>query len=149
MCGLCESLTEVQVNQIELNPSITFNDMNFIVIDKRMNEWHRWFKKHINGDKKEEIKYYPGGNSRVNVQDGGSLIINNVKQNDTGTYICEASNSEGSQQLEIHLGVIGPLSVHIQPGIQTVNIGKATELVWSLSFTVVFKTQTNRELYLR
>lgn len=67
---------------------------------------------------------------RITVQDGGTLVINGIKQSDSGTYICEASNSEGTQQVEIHLDVIGALTVRIQPNLQTVNIGKSTDLVF-------------------
>lgn len=71
-----------------------------------------------------------GESNRITVQDGGTLVINGVKQSDSGTYICEASNSEGTQQVEIHLDVNGALAVRIQPNLQTVNIGKSTDLVF-------------------
>jgi len=59
----------------------------------------------------------------------GSLIIQNVEENDAGSYMCVASNSEGSETLEIRLTVSAPLSVHVQPTIQTVDLGKPAYLV--------------------
>lgn len=59
----------------------------------------------------------------------GSLIIQSVEENDAGSYMCTASNSEGSETLEIRLTVSAPLSVHVQPAIQTVDLGKSAYLV--------------------
>lgn len=59
----------------------------------------------------------------------GSLIIQNVEENDAGSYMCVASNSEGSETLEIRLTVSAPLNVHVQPTIQTVDLGKSAYLV--------------------
>lgn len=68
-------------------------------------------------------------NGRIGIHDAGTLKINRVRLTDAGTYICEASNSEGSQQLEVHVNVIVPLVIHIQPTIQIVDLGKSTDLV--------------------
>lgn len=68
-------------------------------------------------------------NGRIGIHDGGTLKINRVKLADAGIYICEASNSEGNQQLEVHLNVIVSLVIHIQPSIQIVDLGKSTDLV--------------------
>lgn len=59
----------------------------------------------------------------------GSLIIQSVEENDGGSYMCTASNSEGSETLEIRLTVSAPLNVHVQPAIQTVDLGKSAYLV--------------------
>lgn len=59
----------------------------------------------------------------------GSLIIQSIEENDAGSYMCTASNSEGSETLEIRLTVSAPLSVHVQPAIQTVDLGKSAYLV--------------------
>nr|XP_031839913.1 Down syndrome cell adhesion molecule-like protein Dscam2 isoform X3 [Nomia melanderi] len=63
----------------------------------------------------------------------GSLIIQGVQENDTGSYMCTASNSEGSESMEVRLTVSAPLSVHVQPSIQTVDLGKAAHLTCSAS----------------
>lgn len=88
-------------------------------------------RKHSKDDSDEDIIFHSSENQneRISVRDGGTLTINGIKQSDAGTYICEVSNSEGNQQLEIHLSVIGALTAHIQPALQTVNLGKSTELV--------------------
>ncbi|KYN00441.1 hypothetical protein ALC62_08745 [Cyphomyrmex costatus] len=63
----------------------------------------------------------------------GSLIIQSVEENDAGSYMCTASNSEGSETLEIRLTVSAPLSVHVQPAIQTVDLGKSAYLTCTAS----------------
>ncbi|XP_023290163.1 Down syndrome cell adhesion molecule-like protein Dscam2 [Orussus abietinus] len=58
----------------------------------------------------------------------GSLIIQGVQETDSGSYMCTVSNMKGSETLEIKLSVSAPLSVHIQPLIQTVDLGKPANL---------------------
>ncbi|XP_076675492.1 cell adhesion molecule Dscam2 isoform X9 [Andrena cerasifolii] len=63
----------------------------------------------------------------------GSLIVQGAQENDAGSYMCTASNSEGSESMEVRLTVSAPLSVHVQPSIQTVDLGKAAHLTCSAS----------------
>lgn len=66
---------------------------------------------------------------RLFVLPSGTLSINDIKRSDAGVYICVASNSEGSENLEIQLSVIEALTVQIMPAHQTVDLGKSTDLV--------------------
>ncbi|XP_048510955.1 Down syndrome cell adhesion molecule-like protein Dscam2 isoform X2 [Athalia rosae] len=68
--------------------------------------------------------------SRFMVRDG-SLIIQAVQEPDAGSYLCTASNNEGSETLEVRLTVSAPLGVHVQPVIQTVDLGKPAYLTCS------------------
>ncbi|KAJ1531014.1 hypothetical protein ONE63_005846 [Megalurothrips usitatus] len=65
---------------------------------------------------------------RFSVHDG-TLTIPSVREADAGLYFCNASNSEGSEVLELTLQVWAPLSVHVLPPRQTVDVGKAADLV--------------------
>lgn len=69
-----------------------------------------------------------GGGGRVSVRDG-TLIIGGVRQADAGLYYCTATNAEGTERLEVQLDVVAPLTVHVQPVHQTIDLGKPTELV--------------------
>lgn len=66
---------------------------------------------------------------RLFVLPSGTLSINDIRRSDAGVYICIASNSEGSENLEIQLSVIEALTVQIMPAHQTVDLGKSTDLV--------------------
>lgn len=59
----------------------------------------------------------------------GSLVIHSVQEADAGSYLCTATNNEGSETLEVRLTVSAPLGVHVQPAIQTVDLGKPAYLV--------------------
>lgn len=83
----------------------------------------RWY--YNRNQREEPIEDSPG---RYVVRDG-SLIIHSVQESDAGSYMCTASNSEGSESMEVRLTVSAPLSVHVQPSIQTVDLGKAAHLV--------------------
>lgn len=65
----------------------------------------------------------------------GSLVIAAVQKTHAGTFYCTATNTKNTEKLEVQLEVIAPLTVHIQPSRQTIDLGKSTELV---SFFVVF-----------
>ncbi|XP_025163016.1 Down syndrome cell adhesion molecule-like protein Dscam2 isoform X2 [Harpegnathos saltator] len=88
---------------------------------------NRWY---YNRNQREEPIEESSGHYVVR---DGSLIIQNVEENDGGSYMCTASNSEGSETLEIRLTVSASLSVHVQPAIQTVDLGKSAYLTCTAS----------------
>ncbi|XP_036147344.1 Down syndrome cell adhesion molecule-like protein Dscam2 isoform X7 [Monomorium pharaonis] len=88
---------------------------------------NRWY---YNRNQREEPIEESSGHYVVR---DGSLIIQSVEENDAGSYMCTASNSEGSETLEIRLTVSAPLSVHVQPTIQTVDLGKSAYLTCTAS----------------
>ncbi|XP_018312504.1 Down syndrome cell adhesion molecule-like protein Dscam2 [Mycetomoellerius zeteki] len=88
---------------------------------------NRWY---YNRNQREEPIEESSGHYVVR---DGSLIIQSVEENDAGSYMCTASNSEGSETLEIRLTVSAPLSVHVQPAIQTVDLGKSAYLTCTAS----------------
>ncbi|XP_076394369.1 cell adhesion molecule Dscam2 isoform X2 [Megachile rotundata] len=88
---------------------------------------NRWY---YNRNQREEPIEDTSGHYMVR---DGSLIIQGVQENDAGSYMCTASNSEGSESMEVRLTVSAPLSVHVQPSIQTVDLGKAAHLTCSAS----------------
>ncbi|KAL6259051.1 hypothetical protein P5V15_008973 [Pogonomyrmex californicus] len=99
------------------------NGWNFVFFFPRFIFLRRWY---YNRNQREEPIEESSGHYVVR---DGSLIIQNVEENDAGSYICAASNSEGRETLEIRLTVSAPLSVHVQPAIQTVDLGKSAYLV--------------------
>lgn len=80
-----------------------------------------------------QMKHNNNNNSnqpkRISVLPSGTLSVSDIKRSDTGIYICVASNTEGSETLEIQLSVIESLTVQILPAQQTVDLGKSTDLV--------------------
>lgn len=73
-----------------------------------------------------------GQRQRVSVLDG-TLRFTAVHESDAGQYFCTSANSEGTETLELHLAVTAPLTVHIQPARQTIDLGKSTELLCTIS----------------
>lgn len=88
----------------------------------------RWHRKN-NRDESIETDSI---SSRIFVRHG-ILTITSVKKTDAGTYFCTAANSEGSETLEVQLSVTAPLTVHIQPARQTIDLGKSAELSCSVT----------------
>lgn len=82
---------------------------------------------------------------RIFVLASGTLSLNDIKRSDAGVYICVASNTEGSETLEIQLSVIEALTVQILPTQQTVDLGKSSDLVskWTPSIEcIVYKVES-------
>ncbi|KAL7636324.1 UNVERIFIED_CONTAM: hypothetical protein RMT77_013083 [Armadillidium vulgare] len=54
---------------------------------------------------------------------GGSLLIHKIQSSDAGKYVCVVSSSVGEERTQTTLEVWAPLSAHISPQIQTVDVG--------------------------
>ncbi|XP_031340632.1 Down syndrome cell adhesion molecule-like protein Dscam2 isoform X2 [Photinus pyralis] len=61
---------------------------------------------------------------RITIISAGLLKIAKVRLEDRGTYICFANNSAGEESVRVTLEVTAPLSVHVQPQVQIVDVGK-------------------------
>ncbi|XP_021922498.1 Down syndrome cell adhesion molecule-like protein Dscam2 isoform X3 [Zootermopsis nevadensis] len=72
------------------------------------------------------------GTERHIVRDG-TLVITTVRESDAGTYLCNASNKEGSETLEVQLSVSSPLQVLVHPSRQRVDLGKSATFRCSIS----------------
>ncbi|KAK8378810.1 hypothetical protein O3P69_009493 [Scylla paramamosain] len=76
-------------------------------------QWHR-----VNG--KVEAPVVQDGRIQ---QVGGSLLIRQVTASDAGRYVCVVSSSVGSERAHTSLEVWAPLTAHITPQVQTVDVG--------------------------
>ncbi|XP_059481325.1 cell adhesion molecule Dscam2-like isoform X4 [Neocloeon triangulifer] len=83
---------------------------------------YRWF--HRTGQNQQANI---DGSGRMLVREG-TLVIPNVKQSDAGSYFCNASNSQGSEVMEVKLAVNAPLAVTMQPNRLTVDLGRSAEI---------------------
>ena len=63
----------------------------------------------------------------------GTLVVTSVRESDAGTYLCNASNKEGSETLEVQLSVSSPLQVLMHPTRQRVDLGKSATFRCSIS----------------
>ncbi|XP_060519429.1 cell adhesion molecule Dscam2 isoform X3 [Cylas formicarius] len=54
----------------------------------------------------------------------GLLRISKVRLEDRGVYVCFANNSAGEESVRITLEITSPLSAHVQPQVQVVDVGK-------------------------
>ncbi|XP_071455064.1 cell adhesion molecule Dscam1, partial [Hetaerina americana] len=64
------------------------------------------------------------GEQRVSIIAGGLLKISKARLEDGGKYICWVNNSAGEETVSVTLTVTAPLSAHIQPQTQMVDVGK-------------------------
>lgn len=70
---------------------------------------------------------------RVSIQYGSSLFISSLIASDSGIYVCVATNSANTGRLELQLNVVATLKAHIQPGHQTVDLGRSAELLCTIT----------------
>ncbi|XP_044744906.1 Down syndrome cell adhesion molecule-like protein Dscam2 isoform X2 [Coccinella septempunctata] len=54
----------------------------------------------------------------------GLLKITKVRLEDRGVYVCFANNSAGEESVRVTLEITAPLSAHVQPQVQVVDVGK-------------------------
>ncbi|KAG8222804.1 hypothetical protein J437_LFUL005010, partial [Ladona fulva] len=64
------------------------------------------------------------GEQRVSIIASGLLKISKARLEDGGKYICWVNNSAGEETVSVTLTVTAPLSAHIQPQTQMVDVGK-------------------------
>ncbi|XP_030749790.1 Down syndrome cell adhesion molecule-like protein Dscam2 isoform X2 [Sitophilus oryzae] len=61
---------------------------------------------------------------RITLLSAGLLRISKIRLEDRGVYICFSNNSVGEESVRVTLEVTSPLSVHVQPQVQIVDVGK-------------------------
>nr|XP_022920801.1 Down syndrome cell adhesion molecule-like protein Dscam2 isoform X2 [Onthophagus taurus] len=61
---------------------------------------------------------------RLSMISAGLLKISKVRLEDRGVYICYANNSAGEENVRVTLEITAPLSAHVQPQVQIVDVGK-------------------------
>ncbi|XP_059483764.1 cell adhesion molecule Dscam2 [Neocloeon triangulifer] len=62
---------------------------------------------------------------RLNLVAPGLLRISKIRLEDRGKYLCWVNNSAGEETVQVALTVTAPLSVHVQPQHQVVDVGKS------------------------
>lgn len=53
-----------------------------------------------------------------------TFLVDQVRLEDEGTYICHANNSAGRESVKVTLEVTASLTAHVQPLNQVVDVGK-------------------------
>ncbi|KAL3248155.1 hypothetical protein MRX96_056569 [Rhipicephalus microplus] len=65
---------------------------------------------------------------RVSVLPGGTLLLHAARILDSGKYLCVANNSAGEDRAYTDLLVTVPLSAHIEPPVQVVDVGRSANM---------------------
>ena len=71
---------------------------------------------------------------RATIRDG-TLTIHTIREEDSGSYYCTATNSEGSEKMEVQVTISAPLDAHIQPSTQVIDLNKEAHLVCTITGT--------------
>ncbi|PSN42210.1 hypothetical protein C0J52_11247 [Blattella germanica] len=79
---------------------------------------YRWFR-----EDREQLMPVSVG-ERVTILAAGLLRINKVRLDDMGKYLCWVNNSAGEETVQVTLTITAPLSAHVQPQTQVVDVGK-------------------------
>lgn len=79
---------------------------------------YRWFKE-------ENEQLLPLQMSdRISMISAGLLKLTKVRLEDSGKYLCWVNNSAGEETIQVTLTVTAPLTAHLQPQVQTVDVDK-------------------------
>lgn len=79
---------------------------------------YRWFK-----EVKDQIIPLQL-NERISIVSAGLLKIAKARLEDSGKYLCWVNNTAGEETIQVTLTVTAPLSAHLQPQVQTVDVSK-------------------------
>ncbi|XP_065077714.1 cell adhesion molecule Dscam1 isoform X2 [Ochlerotatus camptorhynchus] len=79
---------------------------------------YRWFK-----EVKDQIIPLQL-NERISIVSAGLLKISKSRLEDSGKYLCWVNNTAGEETIQVTLTVTAPLSAHLQPQVQTVDVSK-------------------------
>ncbi|XP_055679736.1 cell adhesion molecule Dscam2 isoform X1 [Lutzomyia longipalpis] len=83
---------------------------------------YRWFKE-------ENEQLLPVQFSdRITILSAGLLKIHKARLEDTGKYLCWVNNSAGEETIQVMLTVSAPLTAHLQPQVQTVDVDRDAHL---------------------
>ncbi|KAG0717009.1 Down syndrome cell adhesion molecule [Chionoecetes opilio] len=85
----------------------------YVTLRQSVTQWHRV---------KGKVEFPVVQDGRIQ-QVGGSLLIRQVTASDAGRYVCVVSSSVGSERAHTSLEVWAPLTAHITPQVQTVDVG--------------------------
>ncbi|XP_037507198.2 Down syndrome cell adhesion molecule-like protein Dscam2, partial [Rhipicephalus sanguineus] len=100
---------------------------------------HHWFRV-VGGVVRESTILHgssPGGvegvipvkaSDRVSLLPGGTLLLRAARILDSGKYLCVANNSAGEDRAYTDLLVTVPLSAHIDPPVQVVDVGRSANM---------------------
>ncbi|KAL1110142.1 hypothetical protein AAG570_008219 [Ranatra chinensis] len=89
---------------------------------------YRWFK-----EENEKLFALTGAGPRMNTKRPGMLEISKVRIDDSGEYICKINNTVGEETVQVTLAVTAPLTVHMQPQSQVVDVGKEASIECGLT----------------
>ncbi|XP_022215405.2 Down syndrome cell adhesion molecule-like protein Dscam2 isoform X3 [Drosophila obscura] len=79
---------------------------------------YRWFKE-------ENEQLLPLQLSeRITIVSAGLLKITKARLEDSGKYLCWVNNTAGEETIQVSLTVTAPLTAHLQPQVQTVDVDK-------------------------
>ncbi|XP_037045508.1 Down syndrome cell adhesion molecule-like protein Dscam2 isoform X1 [Bradysia coprophila] len=79
---------------------------------------YRWFKE-------ENEQLLPLQLSeRITMVSAGLLKITKARLEDSGKYLCWVNNTAGEETIQVTLTVTAPLTAHLQPQVQTVDVDK-------------------------
>ncbi|KAG1677263.1 Down syndrome cell adhesion molecule-like protein Dscam2 [Nymphon striatum] len=80
----------------------------------------------VHGDPDPSVTWITENKGWTVINEGSVSLT--AKKNDSGTYICKATNEMGQEEAVSKVTVISPISVFIHPQIQIVNIGDTVNL---------------------